>query len=635
MRGDYPFDAKTLLKTSSFLTAIRRFSSKNPPYRLFGNTVRPLTKKEIAALVRSGNHCESWTNIFVHTGFRPDHVRNNTFMGVCVLGVFSGKIPVLKSALKLPSGIYGSILVDSEIGDDCAVWNSCITNYLIDHKTLIYNVGSLFCSSRVSFGIGNALAIGNETGGREVFLFAEMTLSLATALVDRRYDTKLLTAYTAFIERYHARCTVGFGIVESGGCLTNTNTIDGSYIGENTAIDGATSVSNCTVLGTAEEPVEISSGALIENSCIQWGCSVSSLAIVENSLLIEHSCVERHAKVVRSIIGPNTSIAEGEVTSCLVGPFVGFHHQALLIGALWPEGKGNIGYGANVGSNHTGKAPDQEIRCGEGAFFGLGTNIKFPANFTHAPYTIIATGVTTLPQKLEFPFSLINTPARLYPSLGPAFNELFPGWVLAENLYAIKRNEAKFKSRNKARRTELSFETFRPEIIDLIVSARNKLKNPSRKARLYLSKEIPGLGKNFLSEKSRLEGIAAYDFFIEYYCIKGLFTYLSGHPQKKAVSRSYSSVTKNVLWEHQRKLLVLEGFSKRTIKENLNRLKELERAIAQSVQNSKEKDLTRGQRIMSDYSSAHLPASRDYFIMETWAETHSTIRKIDLLLQQL
>jgi hypothetical protein len=89
------------------------------------------------------------------------------------------------------------------------------------------------------------------------------------------------------------------------------------------------------------------------------------------------------------------------------------------------------------------------------------------------------------------------------------------------------------------------------------------------------------------------------------------------------------------MWEHQRKLLVLEGFSKRTIRENLKRLKELERAIARSVQHSKEKDDARGEKIMSDYSSAHLSASRDYFIMETWDETHSAIRKIDLLLQQL
>lgn len=28
--------------------------------------------------------------------------------------------------------------------------------------------------------------------------------------------------------------------------------------------------------------------------------------------------------------------------------------------ALWPEGRGNVAYGANVGSNHTGKLADQE-----------------------------------------------------------------------------------------------------------------------------------------------------------------------------------------------------------------------------------------------------------------------------------
>ena len=83
------------------------------------------------------------------------------------------------------------------------------------------------------------------------------------------------------------------------------------------------------------------------------------------------------------------------------------HHQSLLIGAFWPEGKGNIGYGANVGSNHTSKSADQEIWPGEGVFFGLGCSIKFPTNFTAAPYTIVATGVTTLAQKVEFPFSLI------------------------------------------------------------------------------------------------------------------------------------------------------------------------------------------------------------------------------------
>src|SRR5947207_10027121 len=120
------------------------------------------------------------------------------------------------------------------------------------------------------------------------------------------------------------------------------------------------------------------------------------MAVVDRSVLTEHSHAERHGKVTASIIGPNSGVGGGEVTSSLVGPFVGFHHQALLIAALWPEGKGNVAYGANAGSNHTSRAPDQEFRPGEGAFLGLGVNIKFPADFSQAPYTVLAPGITTL-----------------------------------------------------------------------------------------------------------------------------------------------------------------------------------------------------------------------------------------------
>jgi hypothetical protein len=162
---------------------------------------------------------------------------------------------------------------------------------------------------------------------------------------------------------------------------------------------------------------------VVRSSIVQWGCEVTTGAIVENSVLVEHSHVERHGKVAMSVIGPNTGIAEGEVTSCLVGPFVGFHHQALLIAAVWPEGKGNIGYGANVGSNHTSKAPDQEIFPGEGVFFGLGCSVKFPADFSDAPYSIIATAVPTLPQRVEFPFSLINKPSAAFPGISSSFGE--------------------------------------------------------------------------------------------------------------------------------------------------------------------------------------------------------------------
>ena len=74
------------------------------------------------------------------------------------------------------------------------------------------------------------------------------------------------------------------------------------------------------------------------------------------------------------------------------------HALSLLLLAIWFEGKGNIGYGANIGSNHTGRLPDQESIPGEGVFFGLGCSIKYPCNFHNAPYSIIASGVVTLPE---------------------------------------------------------------------------------------------------------------------------------------------------------------------------------------------------------------------------------------------
>ena len=88
--------------------------------------------------------------------------------------------------------------------------------------------------------------------------------------------------------------------------------------------------------------------------------------MLKAAFFFEHSSLEDNGVVVDSLIGSNSHIAKGEITACYVGPFVGMHHQSLLIGILWPLGRGNVGYGSNVGSNHTGRIPDQETSVGEG-----------------------------------------------------------------------------------------------------------------------------------------------------------------------------------------------------------------------------------------------------------------------------
>ncbi|RYG49895.1 DUF4954 family protein, partial [archaeon] len=200
------------------------------------------------------------------------------------------------------------------------------------------------------------------------------------------------------------------------------------------------SVYNSTLLAVEGAPTLIQNGAVVTDSVLHPGSIVDDNASVADSLLFSLSGVRRAGMVMESVIASTSCVYEAEVGHCLVGPLVGSHHTALLIACLWPHGKGNLAYGANVGSNHTGKLPDQELMAGEGIFFGLTTGIKFPANFAQAPYTLIATGVNTLPQKMDMPFSLVNEPSTgstRVPILSPAINELFPGWMLSDNMYAL------------------------------------------------------------------------------------------------------------------------------------------------------------------------------------------------------
>jgi hypothetical protein len=414
--------------------------------------------------------------------------------------------------------------------------------------------------------------------------------------------------------------------------------VEDVYLGEGALIDGATIVQNCTLLGNHEERTGISHGAYVRNSCLQYGCDVTSMAIVDDSVLTEHSHVERHGKVTQSIIGPNTGIAEGEVTASLIGPFVGFHHQAMLIAALWPEGKGNVAYGANVGSNHTSKAPDQEIWCGEGFFFGLGVNVKFPSDFTGAPYGLIATAVDTLPQKVDFPFALINKPSRAFDGVPPAYNEIFPAWVLSENLYAVLRNEGKYKKRNKARRTQFVFDVFRRDIVEMMIAARDRLKSVRKLHDLYLDEDVAGLGKNVLTEESRLRGIEVYNFFIEYFALQGLAVRvreLVESGEKAGVASICEHATGDTDWEYRRGLINSEGYGERTVAENLGRLADIHNRIARDTERAKERDDIRGKKIIRDYAEANTQAAADGFVKETWERSRRVKAEMDALALKL
>jgi hypothetical protein len=616
-----------VLESSELLKAVARINRPKGKSILFGDKVRALRPEEIERLRAHSCSAEDWQRILVSEDFSSAFFWGTHFMGACVLGKFGENIDV-GEGISMPSGIYKAVVANCEVGNGALIHNvGLLSNTVVEAGAAIVCCDEVAARPGTAFGNGREIGIAIETGGREVGLYAEITVDVAAKIASSRGDRALLQAYGKFVEDYVAKAKSNRGHVGKGARVKNTGKVINVFVGEGAVIDNATKVENATVLSSVDERTEILDGAYVSNSLLQWGCEVTSMAIVDKSALCEHSHVERHGKVTESLIGPNTGVAEGEVTACLVGPFVGFHHQALLIAAFWPEGKGNIGYGANVGSNHTGKAPDQEIWCGEGTFFGLGVNIKMPSDFTRAPYSLIATAVNALPQKVEMPFSLINTPSALHDGVSPAYNEIMPGWVLSDNIFAVKRNEGKFAKRNRAKRAKIVTEVFRPEIIDLMIEARKRLQAAGGKA-IYTDAVVKGLGKNYMTDEARKSGIEAYTFYLKYYALCGL---------KRELAKGKVALDKpgaDPRWEHERQVLVAE-FTERDPKALLRELVSMQETIAKAVESSKAKDDKRGARVIPDYAEAHAPASEDGFVKETHRATAALKEEVNQIISRL
>jgi hypothetical protein len=339
-------------------------------------------------------------------------------------------------------------------------------------------------------------------------------------------------------------------------------------------------------------------------------------------VLIQHSAVDAQAVVENAIIGANCHIAKGEVTASLVGPFTGLHHQSLLIGALWPEGKGNVAYGAMVGSNHTGRAPDQEIWPGEGTFFGLGVNIKLPTDLSASPYTIIGSGVATLAQRIAFPFSLVSTPIEAITdedAIPRAYNELLPGWGLYANAYAVVRAEMKFAKRDRTKDQATPYQVFRPSIMALVRDALERLEAVEEPREIYTEDHIVGLGKNFLRESIRIRAIEAYRTALKRYALRVLLADAEGHQQLPGSVEVSADLADWLMPDSSRD-------------ERLRALVDIERANVDIVARAKRNDDARGQRIIPGYADTHPTLEEDDVYQAAVARVASTEQRIARLL---
>ena len=577
--------------------------------------VRKLTKSEITALIKRNNYSPDWEIISVDKNFSPEFIRNSRFYGKCILGKFTGKQIDAGNSILLETGIYNSILRSSEAGSESLI-ESCgiISNYTVSGGTVLFHVKNISASEKFHPGINGDIIIGPETGERSIKVFNEITLNILKEITAPAYD---IETYERFIKAYSEDSQLTRGFIGEKCVIKNTISISDTIIEDDIFISGAGMIDGSAILRGDGNQTSIGLGVEIRNSSIQQGCEISSMAVIHNSIIMGNSVCEKKCLISSSIVGPGSSIGEAEITSSLTGPLTAAHHHSLLISAIWPDGKGNLGYGANVGSNHTSRQPDQEIFPGEGMFFGLGSSIKFPADYRNSPYSIISTGVITMPQKVEFPFSLINQPSQTYKDISPHINEIFPAWGLYRNIYSVIRNESKYIKRNRSGLNRSDLEIFRPRIIEMMIAASNRLDRINIKQEIYTSASIEGLGKNFMTEESRTKALEAYNFHITYYALKHLAQraakVLGDDGNKDSI---YLEDNENPWWHHSASLLEKLGLKAVPLKESLEKYISLINILNEEILNSRAVDYHRGEKIIDDYSHYHGKPAQDPVILE-------------------
>jgi len=582
-----------------------------PP--VFHTAARQLEADEIRLLEVSGCSSSDWTRVVITDRTALDRIRSSDFEGDVRIDLPEG---AFDTAFGRRESLISHVLLRdvSVCGSACLTGTALIAGYRIHEGVLIEDAGSILFHPGTSFGSGTRLDLGLETGERSAGSFPCITAELASLLSEGVAREELLPLYCSLLDSFTSSLSGRKqGDICRGTCIRAVPVIEDTWIGESAILDNCLAVRNSTLLGGSEDGVRISDGALVRNSILQWASRVDSMAVVEDSVVCEAAVVERQGRLRASVLGPDSVLSDGEMTACLAGPLTAMHHESLLIAVRWPGGRGNVGYGANIGSNHTSRMPDQEMLCGEGIFFGLGCSVKFPADFSYAPYSIFATGVTTLPQKIVFPFSLICAPQSGPDEVPDAWNQIIPGWVLSDNLFAVLRSEVKYSARKKARRTSIDCRILRTDTISLMVAARGLLGGVSGDA-IHTDADIPGLGKNFLTDIHRREAIETYGRFIRYWALCRLL---------ERVERDISPGAPAGLppcdddgdWTYAREILSGE-FEDVSVPELFGMLPYLAEAQLESLRMSRKKDETRGIRIIPDYDRIHRSLDEDAVVLE-------------------
>ncbi|MFW5513984.1 MAG: DUF4954 family protein [Prevotella sp.] len=315
---------------------------------------RQLTEEEINILEDNSCWAEDWTAVLVDEDFKPNFFHRVLFYGEIRLGATEKNVEITNGFFK-HSGINNSTLRNVTVGDNCLIENisNYINNYKIGDDCYISNVCTLETTEGATYGKGNLISVLNEVGEGNVMLFDNLNSQFAAFMVKNSGNKEMRNQLRHIISREVRESIPECGIIGDRVKIINTKEITNAIIEDECEVNGASRLSDCTLLSTNNGNVYVGTGVIIENTIVSEGSRIINSVKMQDCFVGEACQISNGFTASQSLFFANSYMSNGEACAAFCGPYSASHHKSsLLIGAQFSFY--NAGSATNF-SNHAYK----------------------------------------------------------------------------------------------------------------------------------------------------------------------------------------------------------------------------------------------------------------------------------------
>lgn len=437
---------------------------------------RSLTPEEIKVLEKNNNFSPNWNQVLVSEQFLSEQIRDSKFYGWVRIGSMSKKALSYRD-LKLPTGIYSSCVVNCDIGACTAIHNvRYMAHFIIQDQVILSSIDEMVTSDTAKFGNGIiregeiesrriVLELCNENGRRAVIPFEGMRLADAFMWSRHRDDSLLQSRFKKMTEKRFSQQGGEYSEIGYKTVIKNSRILKDVKIGSNAYIKGINKLKNLTIHSSPEAYTQIGEGCELVNGIIGYGCRIFYGVKAVRFILSSFSQLKYGARLINSFLGENSTISCCEVLNSLLYSGHEQHHNNSFLCASLFMGQSNMAAGATVGSNHNSRAADGELVAARGFWPGLCVNLKHNSRF--ASFTLLVKGDFAYEINLKIPFCLVTN------KISDNEMHIIPGYWFLYNMYALLRNENKYKERDNVpnRNPRYEYDVLAPDTVNEMIDA--------------------------------------------------------------------------------------------------------------------------------------------------------------------